>query len=244
MHGFDYDPSPLTLARFVVYMCHHIQPRSISTYLSGICNQLQVTFPHVHLSRRHPLVSRALAGCLRRLGTAPQRKLPLSIDNLLSFSANLSSPTHDDLLFLALTVCGFFGLHRLGELVDGDTPSRRSVRKRILHAPVSLLSDRFSYHLPGHKADRFFEGNLILIVTLPNIPLNPLLVFSRYLDSRDSRAPFHPYLWLDSSLSVPTRAWYLRRLHCFLPRTFGGHSLRSGGATFFASQGWPRDRIQ
>jgi hypothetical protein len=59
MHGFDFDPTPLTLARFVVYMSHHIQPRSVSTYLSGICNQLEVTFPHVRLSRRYPLV-----GCL------------------------------------------------------------------------------------------------------------------------------------------------------------------------------------
>jgi hypothetical protein len=244
IHGFDYDPTPLTLARYVVYMSHYIQPRSVSSYLSGICNRLESTFPHVRLSRRHSLVSRALAGCLRQLGSPPNRKSPLAFDNLLTFFNAYPSPSHDDLLFLAITFCGFFGLHRLGELVDPDFPAHQLARKRILRSSVSLLPDHFSYHLPTHKADRFFEGNVILIMSHFIPPVDPLLVFSRYLDSRDDRAPLLPYLWLDSSLRVPTRSWYLQRLHSFLPHSFGGHSLRSGGATFFASQGWTRDRIQ
>jgi hypothetical protein len=41
LHSFSYEPTEETLCNFIVYMCHHIQPRSVSTYLSGICCQLE-----------------------------------------------------------------------------------------------------------------------------------------------------------------------------------------------------------
>ncbi|KAI0037693.1 hypothetical protein FA95DRAFT_1476687, partial [Auriscalpium vulgare] len=40
------------------------------------------------------------------------------------------------------------------------------------------------------------------------------------------------------------RSWFLRRLRKFFPNTIAGHSLRAGGATYFASAGWPDNRIQ
>jgi len=42
----------------------------------------------------------------------------------------------------------------------------------------------------------------------------------------------------------PTRTWFLQRLHSLFPMDVAGHSLRSGGATYFAAAGWPDDRIQ
>ncbi|KAI0055192.1 hypothetical protein BV25DRAFT_1773520, partial [Artomyces pyxidatus] len=40
------------------------------------------------------------------------------------------------------------------------------------------------------------------------------------------------------------RSWFISRMRRFLPTSFAGHSLRAGGATHFASEGWPDDRIQ
>jgi hypothetical protein len=245
LHGFSYEPTEETLCNFIVYMSHHIQPRSVSTYLSGICNQLEHLFPDVRATRKRPVVTKTLQGCLRQLGTPPSRKLPLSVDHLARFSLAFPSPSHDDLLFLALSCCGFFALHRLGELVDNDDPRRRSARKRILRHTASVSPSDVRYSLPSHKADRFFEGNLVIIPCLPSLAIDPVAVFARYLASRDaSSAGYFPYLWLTAQHDVPTRSWFLSRFHRFLPPSFGGHSLRSGGATFFASQGWPNDRIQ
>lgn len=45
LHNFPLEPTPNTLSLFTVYMCHHIKPTSVATYLSGICQQLEPYFP-------------------------------------------------------------------------------------------------------------------------------------------------------------------------------------------------------
>ena len=44
MHDFPIEPTPDPLSFFTVYMCHHINPLSVDTYLSGICQQLEPYF--------------------------------------------------------------------------------------------------------------------------------------------------------------------------------------------------------
>ncbi len=38
-------PTLHSLKNYTIYMCNHIKPRSVNTYLSGICNQLEKTYP-------------------------------------------------------------------------------------------------------------------------------------------------------------------------------------------------------
>jgi hypothetical protein len=47
LHDFSIDPTADTLSFYVVFMSHHISPKSVSAYLSGICNTLE---PHSHPS--------------------------------------------------------------------------------------------------------------------------------------------------------------------------------------------------
>ncbi|TFY82032.1 hypothetical protein EWM64_g1983 [Hericium alpestre] len=243
IHGFDMNPTPDTLSFYVVFMCHHIQPRSVGQYLSGIVNQLEHLYPHIRTNRSSALVTRTLAGCNKRLGSGVTRKDPLTLDNLLAFSSHARDPTHDDLLFLSILFCGFFGLHRLGELTWPDRLDSRDWRKVVMRTTVHVAMDTFDYILPTHKADRFFEGNKVVIAKRDG-EIDPHFVFTRYLASRDRRFPVLPALWLKADGTVPARSWFLARLHARMPRSIGGHSLRSGGATYFASQGWPDDRIQ
>ena len=56
MHDYPLDPTPDTLSLFTVYMCHHIKPNSVGTYLSGICHQLEPYFPDVRSSHNSALV--------------------------------------------------------------------------------------------------------------------------------------------------------------------------------------------
>lgn len=244
-HSFPIDPTPDTLSFFTVYMSHHIKPRSVDSYLSGICNQLEPFYPDVREARHHRLVTRTLRGCKRLRGTATQRKHPLHRDELAALAPQYStSHIHNDILFFAILLTGFFGLMRLWELVQPDHLELRDPRKVTMHPSVELLPNAFAFLLPAHKADRFFEGNRVIIqgTTGDDDPLNP---FKRYLTSRDKLFPFHPQLWLRANGTEPTRNWFLRRLKKhFNEPDVAGHSLRAGGATALAEAGIPSNVIQ
>ncbi|KAI0086997.1 hypothetical protein BDY19DRAFT_869433, partial [Irpex rosettiformis] len=116
-HNLPVEPTADTLSLYTVYMCHHIKPASVDSYLSGICNKLKPFFPSIRSARKSPLVARTLAGCKRKLGAPVSRKRPLAVDDITKCLAFFSSPTYDNRLFCALLLAGFLGLHRLGELV-------------------------------------------------------------------------------------------------------------------------------
>lgn len=63
LHERPIEPTEETLSFYVVFMSHHIQPRSVDSYLSGICNSLEVFYPNVRKARSSILVSRTLNGC-------------------------------------------------------------------------------------------------------------------------------------------------------------------------------------
>ena len=244
LHELPVDPTPDTLSFYVVFLSSHIKPDSVNSYLSGICRQLEPFFTDVRRNRNSMLVSRTMAGCLRRFGRPVKRKAPLSHANLLHIlDSMVSAPSHDDLLFAALVLTGFHALMRLGELVFPDKKNLRNYRKISLRHSVSVLPTQYSFFLPSHKGDRTFEGNTILIqkLTTPTDPYSPFLA---YLDSRDSRFPIHPELWLTSRGTVPTRHWFMTRLRKFFPNEIAGQSMRSGGATSLAEAGADLATIQ
>ena len=244
LHALPIDPSPDTLSFYIVFLSTHIKPDSVNSYLSGICRQLEAFYPEVRRNRKSLLVSRTMTGCMRRFGSPVKRKAPLSHANLLFvLDSIVSNPSHDDLLFAALMLTGFHGLLRLGELVFPDKKKLRNYRKISLRHSVSVLPSQYSFFLPSHKADPFFEGNIILIQK-NKTPTDPHKPFLAYLASRDDRFPIHPELWLTSSGCVPTRHWFIKRLRTFFPQEIAGQSLRSGGATSLAEAGAHLDTIQ
>lgn len=238
-------PTVDTLSFYTVYMCHHIKPDSVDSYLSGICNQLEGLFPDVRDIRKHRLVARTLQGCKKMYGVPALRKDPLSMTHLYSLLRAFPPISYDNILFCLLFICGFFALHRLGELTWPDNTALRDSRKVIKRSSVVFYSTGFGYTLPEHKADRLFEGSKV-IISSSNAPpdLDPRFYFNSYLHSRDSRFPMQPALFLTSDGNIPTRRWFLTRLDSVLTGNISGHSMRAGGATHFASLGWPDDRIQ
>ena len=73
---------------------------------------------------------------------------------------------------------------------------------------------------------------------------DPLLPFRAYLTSRDRLHPYRPELWLRQDGTIPTRAWFIRRLRLHFSSDVGGHSMRAGGATALAEAGIPPELIQ
>lgn len=245
-HHFPIDPTPDTLSFYTVYMCNHIKPKSVDNYLSGIANQLEPFFPAARSHRHHLLVTRTLKGCKKLRPSSVSRKRPLTRTELASLHTQYLQPpstTHDNKLFFSLLLPGFHGLLRLGELVWPDNKSLQDYRKVMMCHTVHLHDDSFDFHLPGHKADCFFEGNQVIIQRTTTND-DPLSAFINYLSSRDHLFPFSPKLWLRSDGSIPTRGWFLRRLHKHFPTDVGGHSMRAGGATALAEAGLPPHIIQ
>ena len=245
LHDLPVEPTPDTLSFFVVFMSHHIEPTSVSNYLSGICQQLEPYFPNVRATRHCPLVDRTMKGCLRLHGSPTKRKRALTLADLQTVLSALSnSSSHDDLLFKAMLLTGFFALMRLGELSFPNTVSLCNWKKVTKRSSVSLKEDQYEFLLPSHKTDPFFEGNHIIVKKKQYNDINPLLHFQKYLSSRDTSFPLLSPLWITSKGNVPTRDFFIKRLHLFFDRDVAGQSMRAGGATSLAEHGVPPSLIQ
>ena len=46
-HGIPIEPTPQTLSYYTTFQSFHINPKSVDSYLSVICNQLEPYFPEV-----------------------------------------------------------------------------------------------------------------------------------------------------------------------------------------------------
>jgi hypothetical protein len=171
---------------------------------------------------------------MRMKGVATVRKRALTIDDLQKVILHhQQSSQHDDFLFVAMLVTGFFGLLRLGEMTFPDDDSLQNWRKVTRRNTLKVLPSHYEFLLPGHKADRFFEGNKIIIPG-NRFGLNPLHIFSRYLTSRDNLHPVGSPLWLTESGTIPTRSFFISRLRRFFNKDIAGQSMRAGGATALA----------
>lgn len=246
LHNFPIEPNPDTLSFFIVYMCHHIEPRSVGTYLSGVVSQLEPHFPNVRAVRNGMLVARTLKGCKRLRSKPIRRKQPISRDHLRVAARSLSPrSTYDDILFVSMLFVGFYGLLRLGEMTMSDSRSLRNPRKYARRSSVEWIAEGFAFWLPTHKTDTTFEGSRVVIPQKSESLVDPVSIFRRYILARDSSFLFHPFLWVRENASVPTRSWFLRRLRKLIPNSgFAGQSIRSGGATALAEDGVSPHLIQ
>jgi hypothetical protein len=243
-HSFPIEPTPDTLSFYAVYMAHYIKPKSVLSYLSGICNQLEPFFPEVRTHRQHWLITKTLAGCRKMFPSETSRRRPVTRSELARVSRQYTpTASYDDTLALALLLTGFHGLMRLGELTWPDSRNLQDYRKVILRNSLQIHPKSFQFTLPGHKADRFFEGSIVLIQST-DLDDDACAPFLRYLALRDRLFPLRAELWLKEDGTIPTRAWFLRFLRQHFPGHIGGQSLRAGGATALAEAGVPPHMIQ
>lgn len=178
MHQFPIEPTPDSLSFFIIYMSHHIHPKSVKSYLSGLVQQLEPDYPSVRQVCANRLAVKVMKGCMKMRGQTIGRKLPLSIQDL-RFIVNkfLPSKSHDDLLFAAILSTGFHGLLRLGELTFPDSSYLQDWQKVTKRSSLITHPHQYEFLLPAHKADRFFEGTRSLLLHLI-IPLTPVLFFT------------------------------------------------------------------
>lgn len=247
LHGFSNEPTADTLSFYAVWMCgaeRPVKPSTVVGYLSGICSNLEPFYPSIRSIRNDRIVSKTIAGLKRRFGSAPKQKRAMTVQEMADVLIILGpSDSYDDLLFLAVLVAGFHGLHRLGELCWPNKVQHQSYRRLIPRHSVGLEERAFSYQLPAHKADPGFQGSTIRIVK-HWAAVDPLPTLRKYLAARDARFAGFLELWLTSSGRTPTKSWFTSRLRRYCAGDLTGHSLRSGGATALALAGVPDNYIQ
>ena len=240
-HSLSLDPTPQTLSRYIAYTSHFIS--SGPKYLSGARHFLSDLYPSFDANRSHPLVQATIAGSKKLRADPVKRKLPLRTTHLEAFlEVATRTQDYDDLLFAVILSCSFYGCHRTGELVLNNDLSLRDWRKIIKRASLHFTSGRAGYHLPYHKGDRFFRGTDILF-TSQEIA-NPVSLLQDYAKRRDALHHARAALFIRENGSHPTRSWFEAKFFTILNRSFGGHSPRAGGATFYASLGLSEDIIQ
>jgi hypothetical protein len=244
-HHLPVVPTPQTLSLYTVYLSHFIKPASVDTYLSGICQQLEPLFPDIRTNRKTPLVRRTLDGCKHMRAIPTTRKRALTIENLKTIMVYYAgSKNHDDLLFTCMILVGFFALMRLGELAYPDSKSTQNPNKISRRTSVEVHHEFFQFFLPSHKADKFFEGNIIMLPKITPSGINIFRYFAQYLQSRDAFFPYSSPLWLRTDGTIPTRSFVIKRLKIFFTNDISGQSLRAGGATALAENGTPPSLIQ
>ncbi|KIK52316.1 hypothetical protein GYMLUDRAFT_128557, partial [Collybiopsis luxurians FD-317 M1] len=243
-HSFPFNPTPDTLSFFIVYMSHHIEPCSVGSYLSGICDRLEIYYLDAHQNKESQLIKKMLAGMKKLCSKPICCKQPITRTHLLTVVNSLSPlSSYDSILFTAVLLTGTCSLLRLGELTVPDNPALRNFCKVVGRDSVEVDKSSFLFWLPFHKADWLFEGNRIVIPSHWGIDSHS--IFRRYLHLRNASFPFHPHLWVTPQGSVSTRDWFMQRLHQLEPDTcWAGQSMRAGSATAMAEDGTPPQIVQ
>lgn len=246
-------PTVDTLCAYVSDACRTVSartnkplsPNTIQGYLAAIADSFEHLYPDIRLATNSARVRKVMRGVKVQFSLPVNRKEPLTLSDL-ALASRCSRTSYDDLLFTALLVAGFHGLHRLGELVVPDTISYRCPRKAILRASFSFSRcSRFAkYLLPHSKTDPFYQGSTVILAGCAVTGACPVDALSRYLLRRDCRFPQSSPLFLRLSGEPPSRSWFLSLFRLLFPSTKSGHSMRSGGATAFAQAGLPLDHIQ
>jgi len=123
LDDFLLEPTQDTLSLFTVYMSHHIKPSSISTYLSGICQQLELYFLNIHSAHNSALVHCTLQGWKHMCAVPTSHKHDLMLGDLETVVIALEqSNDYDNQLFLAQLLTSFFALFCLGEMIYPNDP--------------------------------------------------------------------------------------------------------------------------
>jgi len=152
IHNFPINPTADTLSFFTIFMCPHIKPDSVNTYLSGICQQLEPFFPDVHQNCKFVLVKQTLEGCLQIHAIPTSRKHALTIKDLCTVIKYYSNSTiHNDQLFVSQLLVGFFVLMCLSKLVNPNVKKLQNPLKVIKCTTILISEHYFQFFLPGHK---------------------------------------------------------------------------------------------
>ena len=241
IHSISTDPTPQTLSHYIAFTSCFIA--SGPKYLTGVRHFLHTLYPVFDSNCSDPLVKSVICGSRKIRADLISRKLPLRLHHLSTFLFRaVSSQSYDDLLFITILSCSFYGCHRIGELVQKNDKFLFNWRKIIKHASLIFSDHRAQYCLPYHKSDLFYHGTDILFTSQDIV--DPVTLLADYVAHHNKLHGATASLFLCEDGSQPTCSWFDAKFFSLLDHSFRGHSARAGGATFYACLGLSEDVIQ
>lgn len=243
MHGFPLNPTPDMLSFYLIFCSFFVKPNTLSIYLLGICSQLESHYPNCHTAQCSFLVIKTLTGVHHHHGTSVNHKDPLMVPDICHLlSLYQDSNDYDNFLFLTQLTLGFNQLLRLAKLCMPDNQQLWDCRKLMMWFEVKTSSQSIHLLLPGHKADKFFQGSKLLVLNNGK-DISPYPLLMKYLACQDFLFPYCPELWLRHDGSSPTRSWFTAHLRRHFGNNISGHSMCAGGATILAAARVPNNHI-
>lgn len=220
-------------------------PNSVNAYLTGILYHFKKSYPQVQVNRMSSRVQDMMKGCQKSF-SRPTKRANHMLPSDLQIAAKFFDCSFDNLLFNTILAIGFQGLHRLGELVEPDVQCLKDDRKLMKRWTLKIIgkAEYASYSLPCSKTDTELCGTTVIIPAKPDSTICPLQTLMQYVVIRDSAFPTNPFLLIRSNGYIPTRNWFMKRLHQVFGTERSGHSLRAGGATAYAQAGVRMEVIQ
>jgi hypothetical protein len=240
-HSLPLNPTPQTLSRYISYTSQFIASKP--KYLLGACHFLHDLYPDFDDNRSSPLVQATIAGSRKLRGDPIRRKLPLRPCHLLTFLERAhSTQDYDNFLFAIILSCLFYACHRIGELAIKNDRDLFDWCKIIKRSSFHISDTRASYTLPYSKTDCFYHGTHVLFASQSFA--DPVFLLRAYVVRCDTFHGAKPALFIRRDGSLPTCSWFDSKIFSLLDCSFGGHSARAGGATFYSSLGLSEDIIQ
>ena len=236
-YGFNMIPTADTLSLFVIFRLRNLTSNSVVSELAGLAWHFKTVDSLAWATARSSIeVQRAIVGGTKRAHHVVERAVPLPVERLVDGVARAAraSSAYDDFLWGAMVVVAFFTAARAQEVCTYDEVALRTTVKLVKRSSTVVNDSGFTAFLPFHKSDRLYTGSHLWFASSAG---NLFTVIRVWLRARDHLFPDTDILFLRANGATPTRRWFVDKLKSFCGAEYAGHSLRAGGATFYALRG-------
>jgi hypothetical protein len=243
--------SEFTICAYIAHLASSMAGSSIANAISAVKSW------HTASGAYWPpdgMIRMALRGAANMAppGSSTSPREPVTTRLLETLVSSADQNKAEDRAFIAIALVAFWGLCRLGELLDllshtfepGHLPSRRD-----LGTPASSNGSR-SLRLPRTKTSQL-NGEHITI-TAQQAPLDPITALENHLSLSQSMPPnAHLFAYFDDAdgtIRVLSKKRFLARCNTIWStvgiKNITGHCFRIGGTTALLKAGVPTDVIR
>jgi hypothetical protein len=164
-----------------------------------------------------------------KLGYEHRRADPISIGEVEVLA--MQAKKYDDIVLSLTVATAFFGLTRMGELVDNSAKKLKDVLRLPRFANLDLRDDSVSFVIQSSKTASWQEKN----VDIEKCPKWYLELWRKYVTARGELGlKYSPYLFVLQDGKAPTTGQINDYLKEMVSRNLTTHSCRAGGATYMA----------
>lgn len=242
---------PISLEHLLAYITNihkSISPTTLLSYLSALSDKhasMSISWNHV---RYDPSITRTLSLIKRSYTHKPTKKAEIiTRTHLRKINSQKLPDDFDTLLFRAIAFAAFYGLARLGELIQASSnPTPNTLYLKNITIQSEANPPCILIHLPIAKTRNSAFPD-ILVVHKSFDDICPVQVISTYMKARlaTNLRNDAQFLFAHKDGSLVNKRWFLHKLNTMFPQKhLSGHGFRAGGTTELIQRGLPPHMVQ